>query len=106
MSKPDAPTPPDPKKVPEAQTDPSVPTAIASTLLGQINEVGPRGSLNSSQSGSFKFTDPNSGMTYDMPQFTATTSLNPTGQAIQDANDEAAINLARTGAKQSARVGE
>jgi len=97
-----APTPPDPKVVAGAQTGTNVATSIANTQLGQVNQVGPNGSLTYDQTGSNSFTDPNSGATYDVPTYTATTQLTPGAQAIYNQNQGAQLGLAET-ANQQAR---
>lgn len=86
MGKPKAPTPPDPKVTAAAQTGTNVSTAIANTMMGNVNQVGPDGSLTYSQSGTYDQVDPNTGQTYKIPTFTATTSLNPAQQGIYDTN--------------------
>jgi len=77
MGKPKAPTPPDPMETAAASTGTNVSTAIANTLLGQVGQSGPMGSLSYEQTGTQTFTDPTTGQTYEIPQFTATTSLSP-----------------------------
>lgn len=105
MSKPKAPTPPDPMKTAEAQTGTNLATAIANTTMGQVNQVTPDGSLTYTQTGSNTFTGPD-GKQYSTPQYTATTSLSPEAQKIRDANNDASLNLANLAASQSSRAGE
>lgn len=97
-----APQAPDPRTTAAAQTGTNVSTAIANAALGNVNQVTPNGSLTYSQSGSTKFTDPTSGASYDIPTYTATTSLSPQQQAIADQNNSASLNLATTANNQSA----
>ena len=95
MCAPDAPTPPDPKHTSAAQTGTSVATAIANSLLGNVNQVGADGStLSYSKSGSNAFTDPYTGQTYNLPSFTATQKLSAPAQAIFDTTQGAKGNLA------------
>lgn len=94
MGKPDAPTPPDPKETSAAQTGTNVATALANTFMGNVNQITPQGSLTYDQTGSYGFTDPYTGQTYDLPTFTATTELSPEAQAIQSKNMEAQQGLA------------
>lgn len=82
MGKPSAPTPPDPLETAAASTGTNVSTAIANTLLGQVGQQGPMGSLSYQQTGTTSFTDPTTGETYEIPQYTATTSLSPELQGI------------------------
>lgn len=84
MGKPKAPTPPDPQETAAASTGSSIGTAIATTQMGNVGQVGPGGSLSYDQSGTYTFTDPYTGQTYDIPQFTATTTLSPEQQALYD----------------------
>lgn len=104
MSKPRAPTPPNPNEVASAQTGTNVSTAIANTAMGQVNQVTPDGSLTYSATGNHSWTDPATGQRYSVPQYTATTQLSPEAQAIRDQNNAASLNLATLGANQSARA--
>jgi hypothetical protein len=104
MSKPRAPTPPNPTETASAQTGTNIGTAIANTAMGQVNQVTPDGSLNYSQSGSQVYTDPSTGRSYNIPQYTATTTLSPAAQAIRDQNNSASLNLATLAANQSGRA--
>jgi hypothetical protein len=72
--------------------------------MGQVNQVTPDGSLTYSQTGSQTYTDPATGRTYPIPQFTATTTLSPEAQAIRDQNNAASLNLATLAANQSGRA--
>ena len=94
MGKPTAPTPPDPKVVAGAQAGTNVATAIANRQLAQVDQFGPGGSLTYSQTGTFDFTDPNSGKTYQIPQYAETTALSPGQQAIYDQNQAMKLSLA------------
>ncbi|WP_226552979.1 tail fiber domain-containing protein [Celeribacter naphthalenivorans] len=103
MGKPSAPDAPDPQETSAAQTGTSVATALANTMLGNVNQIGADGStLNYDQTGTYSFTDPYTGMTYDIPTFTATTSLSDAAQGIYDTNQITQQNLASLGADQSA----
>lgn len=104
MSKPRAPTPPDPQQTAAAQTGTNVSTAIANTAMGQVNQVTPDGSLTYSATGNHTWTDPSTGQTYNVPQYTATTTLSPEAQAIRDQNNTASLNLATLAANQSGRA--
>jgi len=104
MSKPRAPTPPNPQEVAGAQTGTNVSTAIANTAMGQVNQVTPDGSLTYSATGQHTWTDPSTGQTYTVPQYTATTTLSPEAQAIRSQNNAASLNLATLAANQSGRA--
>ena len=82
MGKPSAPKPPDPKETAQASIGTNVGTAIANTMMGNVNQVGPGGSLSYDQTGSHSWTDPYTGQTYDIPTFTATTNMSPEMQEI------------------------
>lgn len=101
MGKSSAPKPPDPKETAAAQTGTNVATAVANNALGQVNQVTPDGSLTYSQTGTFDWTDPTTGRTYSLPKTTATTTLSPDQQRIQDQNREAQFNLAATANERS-----
>lgn len=102
MGKPKMPSAPDPKETSAAATGTSVGTAIANTQMGNVNQVGPDGSLTYDQSGSYDWTDPYTNKTYNIPKFTATTSLSENGQKIYDTNQATQGNLADMGKDQSA----
>ena len=104
MSKPRPPTPPSPTETAAAQTGVNIGTAVANTQMGQINQVTPDGSLMYSQTGSQTYTDPSTGRTYAIPQYTATTSLSPEAQAIRAQNNAASLNMATLAANQSGRA--
>jgi hypothetical protein len=102
MGKPKAPKPPDPKDTSAAATGTSVGTAIANTMMGNVNQVGPDGSLTYGQTGTYDWTDPYTNKSYKLPTFTATTSLSETGQKLYDTNQQTQGNLADMGRDQSA----
>lgn len=105
MSKPDAPTPPDPKTTSAAQTGTNVATALANASLNNVNQIGPNGSLIYSQSGTSKFTDPYTGQSYDIPNYTQTTTLSPDQQKLYDLNNQTQQNLGQIGVSQSSKIG-
>lgn len=101
MSKPKAPTPPDPQETSAASTSTNVGTAIANAFLGNVNQVTPDGTLSYDQTGSYQWNDPYTGESYDVPQFTATQTLSPEQQAIQDQQRGAELNLSTLANNQS-----
>lgn len=101
MCVPQAPTPPDPRDTAAAATGTNIGTAIANNAMGMVNQTTPDGSLNYNQTGTFTYTDPYTGQTYDLPQYTATTSLSPENQAIRDQGQGARLNLATMANEQS-----
>lgn len=104
MGKPKAPTPPDPKETSAASTSTNVGTAIANANLGNVNQVTPDGSLKYDQTGTYKWTDPYTGKSYDIPRYTATQTLSESGQAIKNEGDAASLNLATLAKNQSGRL--
>jgi hypothetical protein len=82
MGKPDAPAPPDPRQTAQASTSTNVGTAIANTMMGNVTQVGPGGRLDYDQTGTFNWSDPYTGQTYEIPRFTATTSMSPEMERI------------------------
>lgn len=104
MGKPSAPRPADPAQTAQAQTSMNVNTAIANQILGQTNQVGPNGSLTYRQTGSQTITDPNTGQTYQIPSYTATTRLNPDLAVANRINNRSQVNLAQTGERVSTQL--
>jgi hypothetical protein len=104
VGKPSAPSPPDPFATAGAATATNVGTSVANAFLNNTNQNTPTGSLNYDQSGNYQWSDPNTGATYTIPRFTATTTLSPQEQAIQNQNQAAQLNLAGLGNAQSARL--
>lgn len=101
IGKSSAPKPTDPKETSAATTGTNVGTAIANAFLGNVNQVTPDGTLNYDKTGSYSWTDPYTGQTYDVPTFTATQTLTPTGQATNEQNQQTQLNLATLGNNQS-----
>ena len=104
MGKPDAPTPPNPYQTAGAQTSTNVGTAIANSYLNNVNQNTPNGSLRYDATGQYQFNDPNTNALYTIPTFTATQSLTPQGQQIQNLNQNSQQNLAQIGSNQSAAM--
>lgn len=105
MGKPDAPQPPNPYQTAAAQTGTNVSTAVANSFLQNANQVTPNGNLNWDVTGSYNWTDPSTGQTYNIPRWTSTQTLSPAGQQLQGQNDATKLNLATMANQQSARVG-
>ena len=101
MCAPKMPAPPDPRETASAQTGTNVGTSIANNMMGMVNQVTPDGSLSYEQTGTYKYTDPYTGQSYDIPRTTATTTLSPTGQQIQANSDASKINLSGIAKDQS-----
>lgn len=101
MGKPKAPKAPDPRETSAAATGTSVGTAIANTMLQNVNQQGPTGSLKYDQTGTYDWNDPYTGKIYKIPTFTATTSLNPAEQNIQNINTQTQTGLSEIGRDQT-----
>ena len=104
MGKPSAPTPPSVTDTARAATGTNVSTAVANAYLNNMNQVTPQGNLNYSTTGTYSWTDPSTGSTYNIPQFTATQTLTPQEQAIQAQTQAAQYNLAGMANTQSANI--
>lgn len=87
-----------------AQTGTNVGTAIANAHLNNVSQYGPDGSRVRSQTGTYQWSDPNTGKVYDIPTFSETTSLSPTGQQIFDTQQNSKLALAQMGNRQIGRV--
>lgn len=105
MQSPSAPKPPNPEKTAAAQSAMNTNTAVTQQLVNMTNQVTPDGSLTYNQTGTNSFVGAD-GKTYSVPQFTATQTLSPTGQALKGINDQTESNIATIGRDQSARIGD
>jgi hypothetical protein len=104
-SAPQAPPPPDPYKVAGAQTGQNVNSAIASTYLGNVDQVGPYGSTTYKQGGTYAMTGPD-GQTYQVPRFTQTQTLSPGQQKLYDQQTELGTNLNNLALSQTQRLSD
>lgn len=101
MGKPSAPEPPDPQETSAAQTGTNIGTAIANNQMRLVDQYTPDGSLTYDQTGTYTYQDPYTGQSYDLPRFSATTTLSPEQQAIADSNNQAKANLSGLAAERS-----
>ncbi|KQZ25850.1 hypothetical protein ASD50_20725 [Mesorhizobium sp. Root552] len=101
-----APKPPDPKETSAASTSTNVGTAVANAFMGNVNQVTPDGTLNYNQTGTYKWNDPYTGKSYDIPTFTATQTLSEAQQQMKNQTDQAQINLATLAKDQSGRLND
>lgn len=101
-----APKAPDPNETAAAQTATNIGTAISNAWLGNVNQVTPDGTLKYEQTGTYKYTDPLTGKSTDIPTFTATQTLSDAQQAIKTQSDAAELNLAKLGNSQSSRLSD
>jgi hypothetical protein len=98
------PVAPDPKATADAQAGMNRDTAVSQQLVNMVNQEGPNGSLNFSQSGTNSYIGAD-GVRHELPQFTAKTTLSPAGQEIHDIGLGTQKNLATIGRDQSAKIG-
>jgi hypothetical protein len=99
-SKPPPPTPP--KETSQAQTGANISTAIANNFMSNANLIGADGSTQTTnQTGTYQFTDPYTGQSYDIPTFTRTEALSPVRQQTLEQSNQANLNLATLGANTS-----
>jgi len=94
MCAPSPPAPPDPRETSAAQTGTNFGTAIANNTMGMVNQITPQGNLTYDQTGSYTYNDPYTGQSYDLPTYTATTTLNDQQQQTLDASQQAQLGLA------------
>lgn len=105
MCAPSAPAPTPPRETSAAATGTNVSTAIANAFMTNMNETGPNGSREFTQTGSRSVTDPYTGQTYDVPTFSVNTTLSPEQQAIAGQQNRASLNLSTLGADLSGQLG-
>ena len=78
------PAPPDPRDVARGATGTNIATAIAN-LIGNTGDVsGPFGSTTRTQSGTYTYTDPYTGESYEIPIFDTQTQLSDTEQGLYE----------------------
>lgn len=99
-----APKAPNPMQTASAQTGLNIGTAVANNALNQVNQVTPDGSLTYSQTGTTKWTDPNTGKVYNIPQYTATQALSGAQGQIKSESDAAEFNLASAANRMSGNI--
>lgn len=91
----DAPSPPDPVKTAEAQSQYNKETAVAQQGLNSVNQISPWGNLTYSQIGSWED---------GTPRFQATTSLSPEQQELYNLSTATQKNLGNIGVEQSGKI--
>jgi Chaperone of endosialidase len=98
------PAPVDPRVAAGAQTASNVSTAVANAYLNAPNQITPLGRLTTTATGSHTFTDPTTGATYEIPEFTQKQTLEPTQAATLNQSELAKLNLATLANTQSNRL--
>lgn len=104
MDDPSPPPQPDPVATARTQGEMNTNTALTQQLVNMTNQDTPDGSLTYNQTGTNSFTGAD-GRTYEVPRFTATTSLSPAARRIFDIGNATKENLATIGRDSSARIG-
>ena len=94
MCAPEAPKPPDPKETSSAQTGTNIGTAVGNNVMGMVDQVTPYGNMNYTQTGTYTYKDPYTGKSYELPRYTATTTLSAGQQGLLDRNTQTQTNLA------------
>lgn len=105
-SAPSPPASPSPQATAAASTSTNVATAISNAFLNNTNQVTPDGSLNYDVTGDYNWQDPYTGLNVDIPTFTATQTLSPQQQQIQDQANATKMNLAGMANAQSSRLSQ
>ena len=96
-----APRAPDPVAVSAAQSGMNRDTAITQSILNSGTQINPWGTVSTEQTGTTGFTD-SRGNWVETPQFTQTTTLSPSQQAIFDQSQAAEGNMAALANEQTA----
>ena len=100
MCAPSPPAPPDPQDTAAAATGTNIATATANTIGGQVDQVTPYGNLTYDQTGTYSYTDPYTGESYDIPRFRATTTLNDQQTATLDETQRAQYKIGRASCRE------
>jgi hypothetical protein len=106
MKAPSPPKPPDPKETAAAQTGTNVSTAIANQQMGAIDQSTPYGDMTYTNTGTYRFEDPNKkGTFYDLPLQKLTTTFSPSQQALFDQQQEFDKKFNTIGLQQTDKIG-
>lgn len=96
-----APAPPDPKETAAGQTGSNISTAVANNVTGLIDQYTPYGNLEYDQTGTYTHVDPYTGQSYELPTWSATTSLNDAQQEQLNYVQDAETSLAALASEQA-----
>src|SRR5690242_5227450 len=105
-STPQAPPPPDPVKVAQAQTGSNVTTAAANSALQNANQYGPYGSTEFTVRGMQDIYDPSTKTHYQVPQYNQTTTLSPAQQGLLNQQNELSSDLNNVAIQQTGKIGD
>lgn len=78
--------------------------AMVNNIMGNANTVSPYGSTTSRQTGSVAYTDPYTGRSTNIPQFTQTTQLSPEQQQLYNKETQGKNQFADMALKQMGNV--
>ena len=104
MSKPEAPTPPNPYATAAAQTGTNVATGVANSFLNNVNQYTPEGKLTYDVTGTYDWKDPSTGQSYSIPRFTSTQQLSPKNWDVKNYGDDTKLQLGAAGFEQSQKI--
>jgi hypothetical protein len=103
-SGPKPPKAPDPQAVASAQTGTNIGTAVANSLLNNVNQIGPDGNLTYAIDGYTDWQDPLSKKIYKIPRWLQTTQLSAGQQRLYDLNQGTETELAGMAGEQAKRL--
>jgi len=98
VNQPSAPKAPNPAQTAAAQTASNVDTAVANSVIGNANEIGPLGSVSYSQTGTTRVGN------QDVPQYTRTTTLSPEQQRLYDQQTQLGYQMNDLAGRQLTRL--
>ena len=101
-SQPSPPQAPDPMATAAAQTGANIGSAEATSLMNQVNQVGPYGGLTYTQRGTQTVKTPFG--TFTVPQSTATQWFTPVGQQQQNYTQATGLNIGEAGQALSGQI--
>lgn len=99
-----APSPPDPYKTAQAQSNANFMNAQQNFGFQNVNEFTPYGSKTYAQSGWYDVVDPRTGKVSKTPQYSSTVELSPGEQDILNKNTAMRGNIGQIGVEQSERL--
>lgn len=97
---------PSPTATAAAQTGSNISTATANSLLNQVNQTTPYGSLTYKQTGTNSYFDPTLNKDVTLPSFTANTTLSPDQQTMLDQQNKFGIQSNQLGLQQLGQVAQ
>lgn len=98
-----APAPPDPRVTAASQTQSNVNTAVAQSILGNVDQTTPWGSMTWTRGASTQIPDGNGGFV-DVPSWSVSQTLSPEQQQIFDAQNRAEIGMTNLAGDYTQRI--